>query len=158
MQVGRQTWTIRGHRDYDPNRIGAISQARVAMALVEAGKLVYTLPWQVARWDLAFEDERGFFRVQCKTGRLYRGNICFRPYSLRAATGATGWRRLPAGYRGQVEFFGIYCPDNQSVYLVPVEEAATRTTTLRLEPTRNNQKKRVRWADDFLLMRGNVGS
>jgi len=140
----------RTHADYDPNEIAAITQAKVATALIEAGKVVL-VPWmQVARYDLVFEEKGTFSRVQCKTGQIFRGAVYFRPQSLRAAKQETGWSRTPAGYQGEIDYFGIYCPDNGKVYLVPIAEANTRGTCfLRIDPPKNNQRKRIRWAGDY---------
>jgi hypothetical protein len=140
----------RGHQEYDPNDIAALSQAKVATALIEAGKVVL-LPWmQVLRYDLVIEEQGRFSRVQCKTGQLFRGAVYFRPQSLRAAKRETGWSRVPAGYQGEIDYFGIYCPDNGKVYLVPIAEANTRGTCfLRIDPPKNNQRERIRWAQDY---------
>jgi hypothetical protein len=150
MRVGRQDWTYRSHEDYDPNPIGAISQARVAAALVESGRKVLIPFAQVPRYDLVVEEQGRFFRVQCKTGHLVRGAVCFPTQSLRAARKEAEWRRVAFDYQGQIDYFGVYCPDNGNVYLVPIEDVPAKTRCcLRVEPARNNQKKRVRWAKDY---------
>jgi hypothetical protein len=149
MEPGRPAWTYRCHPNYDPNQIGAISQARVAAALVEAGKMVWFPTMQVARCDLLMEDHNGFFRVQCKTGHIIRGAIRFPTYSLRAAKKETGWRRIAFDYRGQIDYFGVYCPENGLVYLVPVAETSCRGCALRISPSKNNQKNGIRWARNY---------
>ena len=150
MMGGRKDWTFRTHEDYDPNLIGAISQARVAAALVEAGKIVLTPFAHTPRYDLVFEEDDRFFRVQCKTGHLIRGAVYFATQSLRAARRETEWRRVAADYQGQVDYFGVYCPDNGIVYLVSITAAGTkRMCGLRIDPPKNNQKKRIRWAVDY---------
>jgi hypothetical protein len=157
MFVGRQEWTYRSHEDYDPNQIGAISQARVIAALVEAGKLVL-LPFvhSSLRYDLVIEEEDGrFARVQAKTGHIANGAVVFPTQSLRAANRETEWRRVARDYRGQIDYFGVYCPDNGKVYLVPIAQADTRRgCSLRITSPKNNQKKRVRWAEDYEVKSG----
>src|SRR5262249_58072831 len=125
-------WMVRTDPSYDPNLIGSISHARVFSALVAAGKVVLVLPLHVRPYDLVIEERRQFFRVQCKTGRLFRGAVCFRTFSLRAAKRETGWVRRVYDYRGDVDFFGVYCPDNDEVYLVPIEQAQHRVCSLRV--------------------------
>jgi PD-(D/E)XK endonuclease len=47
-----------------------------------------------------------------------------------------------------------YCPQNETVYLVPI--GAVQTTIgarLRLHPAKNGQTWNVRWARDFELIR-----
>ena len=52
--------------------------------------------------------------------RLINGAVTFYPCSVdsRSVDGTT----LRRGYRGEVEWFGVYCPANRQVYLVPVDD------------------------------------
>ena len=54
-------------------------------------------------------------RVQCKTGRLRKGAVVFYPCSVdsRSEPG----RCLRRAYAGDVDLFGVYCPDNRKCYL-----------------------------------------
>jgi hypothetical protein len=82
-------------------------------------------------------------RVQCKTGRLVRGAVVF------ATTRYTG-RKHRTYQEHEIDYFGVYCPDTDAVYLVPIEEVGPHTSAyLRVEPARNNQTKGVRWAVDY---------
>jgi hypothetical protein len=57
-------------------------------------------------------------------------------------------------YRGQVDFFGVYCATTSGVYLVPIEDAPQdHVARLRLTPSRNNQLDRIRWAADYEIGR-----
>ena len=58
-----------------------------------------------------------------------------------------GWKN----YRGQIEYFAVYCPDNRGIYLIPIEHTGGTQMSLRLVPTKNNQEKNVRWAKDYEL-------
>lgn len=151
MDSERMPWMYRTHEDYDPNVIGAITESRVCTALVEAGYIVLRPCVQVVRYDLVIEDEAGkLSRVQCKTGQLGEGAIIFRPWSLRAAKRETGWKRVHAGYAGEIDFYGVYCPDNGVVYLIPINDVTTTSAcSLRIDPPKNNQQKRIRWARDY---------
>lgn len=66
---------------------------------------------------------------------------------FNARTTDHGRGRVP--YLGLADVFGVYAPWSDSVYLVPVEEALTYVHTLRVEPTRNNQRRRIRFADAY---------
>lgn len=149
-----EPWMVRDDPSYDPNRIGAVSLAKVIAALAETGKPVFLPCVNVCCYDLVFEEEGRFFRVQCKTGRIFRGAVAFRSHRLRAARRETGWVRSASDYNGKVDHFGIYCPDNDSVYLVPIGVVGKRKVCyLRLVPARNNQNKRTHRAADYLLGR-----
>jgi hypothetical protein len=52
-------------------------------------------------------------------------------------------------YRGQIDYFAAFCPDNGKVYLVPVADAPDFQCFLRLNPPRNNQHANIRWAKDY---------
>ena len=54
-------------------------------------------------------------------------------------------------YRGDVEYFAVYSPDTDKVYLIPIDHVGTTQARLRLVPTANNQEKNVRWAQDYEL-------
>jgi hypothetical protein len=60
---------------------------------------------------------------------------------------APAWRP----YRDDVDYFGVYCPDTDAVYLVPITDVPDRGACLRVKPTKNNQAKGVRWAKDYVL-------
>lgn len=93
--------------------------------------------------DLANSD---FLRVQCKTAWLQLGCLIFNSRSTDHGHGR-------ASYEGLAEIFGVYSPANQSVYLIPVKAMPGFKGRLRLEPTRNNQRKGVRFAADFAIER-----
>jgi hypothetical protein len=96
------------------------------------------------RVDLIFDDgERGLQRTQCKTSRVAAGVLTF---SVCSHT-----RTVRRDYRGQVDVFGVYSPRLHEVFIVPVEDVATRLCSLRLEPARNNQTKGIRWAEEYRL-------
>jgi hypothetical protein len=141
----------RGHEDYDPNEVGTATLNNVVFALLAAGWDVLFNNYRVKRYDIVIEDAEGrFYRVQCKTGQLTHGAVFFRPVSLRAAKEETGWRRITATYEGDIDYFGVYCPDNGKVYLIPIEDVTTKAACyLRIEPPNNNQRKRIRWAKEY---------
>jgi hypothetical protein len=46
---------------------------------------------------------------------------------------------------------GVYCPDTDAVYLVPIADVPDRGGCLRVEPTKNDQAKGLRWAKGHML-------
>jgi hypothetical protein len=146
-------WMKRDNPNYDPNRIGNISEMKICTALMAAGKLVWRPLVGFRPCDYLIEDGGAYHRVQCKTGRLFRGAIRFAPQRLRAAKRETGWQRCVKDYEGDVDFFGIYCPELDSVYLVPITVVGKqRSYSLRVSAARNNQRKQVHWAADYLVV------
>jgi PD-(D/E)XK endonuclease len=127
-----------------PTEIGARAEAAVASALVRAGKSVYLPVFGVnTRIDLVYTDDQRLVRVQCKTSRVVGQVLVF------ATCSSTNKQRRD--YTGQVDMLGVYSPALNLVYLVPIRELPSRGGSLRLAPTRNGQRKRIMWADDYLL-------
>src|SRR5437870_1083507 len=129
-----------------PSELGAQAELAVAAALTRAGKQVY-LPFFAAhaRVDLIFEDELGFHRVQCKTSRVVGDVIAFATCSNS--------KQVRRDYRGEVDLFGVYSPELDRVFMVPVGDVPLRLGHLRLRPARNGQAKRIRWANEYALDR-----
>lgn len=132
----------------DTTSRGDISELSVAAALALAGKKLLRPISSATRYDLAIDNQDGTVtRVQCKTGRLRDGRIEFRVASV------SGHTTDNKPYLGQIDAFGVFCPENRAVYLIPmsaVEHCGT-LATLRVSPARNGQKLRVRFATDFLI-------
>ena len=130
----------------NPTSKGKTSEAVILAALVKLGKSVL-IPWGEERYDLALDDDGRLVRVQCKTGHIRDGCVCFK-------TSITDARRPlgDGGYVGQIDAFAVYCPQIERVYLVPIEAVQTTIgARLRLEPAKNGQTWNVRWARDFEL-------
>jgi hypothetical protein len=118
----------------NPTSKGKTSEAKILSALVCLGKSVL-IPWGEERYDLALDEGGRLFRVQCKTGNIRDGCVNFK-------TSITDARRPcgDGGYAGQIEAFGVYCPQNGKTYLVPIEEVqTTMCARLRLDPAKNGQ-------------------
>ena len=138
----------------NPKAVGERSQVIIIFRLLEAGYNVLTPYGDNTRYDLVIEDADGnFYRIQCKTGWVENDGayIAFKTassyYHTRAGRTSHGRR----DYRGQIDYFAVYCPDTGKVYLVPIDHVGTASAHLRLLPTANKQEKYVRWAKDYEL-------
>jgi hypothetical protein len=132
----------------DTTSIGDLSEFEVATALMRTRKRVLRPLSAGLRYDLAIDNGDGtVLRVQCKTGILRNGFITFRVCNADA--------RRPQGvpYRGQIEAFGVYCPQNGRAYLIPIDAVGANTSTarLRVDATRNGQHRGIRLADSFQI-------
>jgi hypothetical protein len=131
----------------DTKAIGAISELKMMAALVDSGYRVLIPYGDSARYDVVIESENGSFaRVQVKTGRLLGGAIEFNGYSSHTHRGGAATRT----YCGEIDFFGIYCPQVDRCYLIPASEINT-CGNLRVKPPRNGQTRGIRWATDYAL-------
>lgn len=131
----------------DTKRIGIVSELKVIAALAEAGYHVFIPYGDAMRYDVVIEDDEGkFARVQIKTGRLRNGVIIFNAYSSHTHRGGASTRR----YVGEVDYFGVYCPQVQRCYLVPAADVKSYGN-LRIERPKNGQAAHVRWASGYEL-------
>ncbi len=118
------------------------------LALYDAGFEVLIPFGENTRYDLVIDDGRRLARVQCKTGRLRAGAVRFPACSSYAHHANT--QVVRRDYQGQIDYFGVYCPGTGGVYLLPIEEAPVKAAiALRVDPPRNNQQKRIRYATDY---------
>jgi PD-(D/E)XK nuclease superfamily protein len=135
-----------------PKAIGDGSTLAAMTALREAGYRLYLPFGENTRTDLIIDDGDRLFRVQCKTGRLKQGAVVFKVCSTYAH------HRSPSAvtrdYQGEIDYFAVYCRENQHVYLVPIEHLPlTHKAILRVDPPRNKQVRRIRPAADYDLGR-----
>jgi hypothetical protein len=127
-----------------PSVIGARAEMAVASGLQRAGMDVFVPLFAAhSRVDVIAAGPTGLLRVQCKTARVVPGALFFRTCSNTA--------NIPLDYRDQIDAFGVYSPELDSVYLVPVQDVSIRACHLRIEPTRNHQQAGIRWAADYLI-------
>ena len=126
---------------------GDISEATLIAAFLRNGYIVLRPFSDSLRYDVVIDRGNGFERVQCKTGRLQKGAVVFRASSLGQFDG-----KSYHSYRGEIELFGIYCPELNQCFLVSVHEVSKTVGSLRLTATKNGQQKGVKFAKDFLLM------
>lgn len=119
--------------------IGDRTEAMVLAKLLQIFPCVLIPFGNGQRYDLVVDTGTDLMKVQCKTGHMRRGAIEFNTQSAEQ------------DYLGQVDIFGVYCPANGKVYMVPVGEVATSKGYLRLEPAKNNQKTKICWAKNYEL-------
>ncbi len=138
---------------------GLATHLAVAQKLVERGFEVLQPLGDHLRYDLAYyvpssggivpigRQEVRLVRIQCKTARISKDQA----YLNFNTSSITGGRKERKGYRDDVEFFGVYCPETGKVYLIPVEVVPEGQAYLRLKKAKNNQEKRIVWAKDYEL-------
>jgi hypothetical protein len=131
-----------------PKAIGDRSTMAAMLALNDAGFAVSIPFGENVRYDLIIDDGQRLARVQCKTGRLRRGAVLFNVCSCYGHHLRPGEARRD--YRGQVEYFVVYCADTKCVYLIPIDDLpVSNQASLRVEPSRNGQRVGIRNAGDY---------
>src|SRR5947209_14391348 len=109
-----------------PKAVGERAQGFILARLMEYDFTVLIPFGDNARYDLVVEKDGQFWRVQCKTGRLSKGGtgIEWNTASIDART----WKRKD--YGGKIDYFAVYCPDTDGVYLVPIADVTSKTSAI----------------------------
>lgn len=107
---------------------GDITVLRITVALLEQGEIVLRPVSEESRYDIALDRNGTLYRIQCKTGKLLDSCVRFSACSSNSRD-----------YVGQIDAFGVYCPQNDKVYLVPIEAVRGRAYQyLRVDPNMGN--------------------
>lgn len=139
-----------GRNKRDTNQTGDISEVAIILRFLQLGYTVLAPYGGNLRYDLMIEDEHEkFWRIQCKTAWLDEDGavLTFNTANHNVTGKNRNWRH----YREQCDYFAVYNEELNKVYLIPVDQVGTIKANLRLEPTKNNQGKYVRWAKDYEL-------
>jgi len=133
-----------------PKDVGDRTTLAVMLGLREAGYAISVPFGENTRYDLIIDDGARLERVQCKTGRLREGAVVLNTASSYAHLPSP--RELRRTYDGEIDHFGVYCPETRGVYLIPIDDVTcTKAARLRVEPARNSQQKRIRLASDYQI-------
>lgn len=126
---------------------GIISELVAITRFASAGFRVCVPFGDNAPYDLIVENAGAeLFRIQVKTGWIRQGVIMFGCCSIHAHR-----KRPPTTYVGKIDAFAVYCPENDGLYVVPIDSPAVTSSkgSLRLIPPTNNMKKFIHWANDY---------
>ena len=132
-----------------PSQKGAAAEAAITSAVIQLGLTVLRPLCEGRRYDLIVDLDPALLRVQCKLAQFLDGGVAIRLYTSRyTPNGYVYTSYSPA----EIDAVGAYSPELNRSFLVPVEEiSGMRAIHLRLAPTRNNQARGIRWADDYAL-------
>ena len=124
---------------------GNTAEAAVLHALTAAGFHVLVPFGGGLPFDLATAVPGGeLVRIQVKAGRIRNGCVEFNSAS-------TDHGRGQQHYRGRADLIAVYVPRLNQVFMLPVDDCPTSRGVLRIEPARNNQRRRIRRAEDYSL-------
>jgi PD-(D/E)XK endonuclease len=135
-----------------PKEVGDRSTLAIIYALSSQGYGIYVPFGENTRIDLILEKGSGLRRVQCKTGQYRDGAVRFKASSSYAHH--PNPKILRRDYVGEIDDFAVFCPVLGTVYLIPIDELIARSSaTLRVDPPRNNQLKRILFAATYEIAR-----
>ena len=130
-----------------PSQKGSIAESAIVAAAIKLGIPVFKPVNEGLRYDLIFELEGKFVRVQCKW-IARRGDAMVVPCISRRRC-ADGFVSRPYT-SNEIDAFAAYCADIDRCYWIPLScFPSHRAIQLRLKATRNNQKAGINWAEEY---------
>jgi len=126
----------------NPTTIGTRTEGKVLAALLQLNKTVLIPFGGGVRYDLAYDEDGKLIRVQCKTATLRNGCLEFNTRSSKR----DGTNHH---YDGDADLFGVYSPDLNTVYLVPVSCMGRGKGYLRVDDPKGAGNHPIRWAKDY---------
>lgn len=130
-----------------PTDKGAIGEAEARAEFTRRGWIVCDPNRDDSPYDMVVDTGDNLYRVQVKYAALDEdGSI---HVSIRRSNpNATG--TVDQDYTSdEVDVFAVYCPETDTVYWVPFEEAPRTEMCLRVGETTDNH--RIRWADNYTI-------
>ena len=123
---------------------GNAAEAAVLAALARADIPVLLPFGEGLAFDLAavVPPDDAVVRIQVKSGRVRNGCVEFNTCSTDHGSG----RQL---YIGRAEVIAVHVHDPERLFVVPVELCPTSKGYVRLDPPKNQQRRRIRLAADY---------
>jgi hypothetical protein len=115
--------------------LAALARADIPVLLPFGGGLAFDLAAVIP------PDER-IIRIQVKSGRVRNGCVEFNSCSTDHGSG----RQV---YVGKAEVIAVHVHESERLFVVPVESCPTSKGYLRLDPPKNQQRRRIRLAADY---------
>jgi hypothetical protein len=124
--------------------LGNHSESIILGAYLKEGFTVSIPFGSGASYDLLVDTNSNIYKIQVKTAWISKGVLKYK--SLRRQP-QTEKRRLYTDC--EADFLAVYCPANEMLYGIPVKNHPTGGW-LRIEPVKNGQTQKIRWASDYL--------
>jgi hypothetical protein len=135
---------VRHHHTKNTGDLGAIS----AMADMSKKGWRILVPFtEHEAFDFVAYDGMRFVRVQAKYRQMKRG--CAYVEFRSSWSDRNGVHHAPVD-RDSIDLICVYVPESDSCYYFDPAVVQAKSITLRIEPTRNNNEKRITWARDFV--------
>jgi hypothetical protein len=123
---------------------GNAAEAAVLHRLIQSGIGVLVPFGGGLSFDLAavVPPDGRVLRIQVKCGRVRQGCVRFNACSTDHGTGRQS-------YEGRADVIAVFVRETNGLFIVPVAECPSRLGLLRLNPPRNNQRRGIRFAEDY---------
>lgn len=126
----------------NPKEKGEITEYIIIAQLLKDGFSVSKPCGDSQRYDLLVDIESKILKIQCKTARTKDKILTFDCCSNNWNT------KIKKSYKGEIDYFMVYSPDLDKMYIAHVDNVGSTACFLRLyKPDKNNSN--IRWAKDY---------
>ena len=125
--------------------IGIIGEEVLTTEFLKNGYIVSKPIGDNAPYDLIVDKNGKLRKIQVKTTEnIVDGIMIFQ-------TNVTNpFKKTNRKYtQDEIDYFGLYCFENNYVGLLPFSDYTARKTKIRITPTKNNQQHNVKMAEDY---------
>lgn len=99
-------------------------------------------------YDIVIHIDNKFYKIQVKTTEKVKYNGSEMQFE---ATKSNPYSKIDPKYtEEEVDYFALYCIENDWCGLIGFDEY-TPQLIIRLKPTKNNQKEKIKFANDYLI-------
>ena len=128
--------------------IGDLGESYAIMKFTQVQAIVSKPLTNNARYDLIIEYNGKLYRTQVKTtSEIKDGKMEFATKTTNYFKG--NWKSNPYTH-DEIDLFFLYCIENNWCGLyIPEEETIPQNLTIRLEPSKNNQRVGIRLAEGY---------
>ena len=134
----------------DSKDIGNISELAIIMEFRKKGIPVFIPFGDSCPFDLVVYVNDKFYRIEAKTGRPTENGCIEFASCTTTYDRSKGRSRKRINYMDKADFFGVYYPQNEQCYLIPINKDLPKALVcLRLNSPKNGHKKHIRWASDY---------
>lgn len=125
---------------------GDIAELGVAKKLIKNGCRVLFPYGENHRYDLVAEKDGKFIRIQVKYTTPKKGVL---EINCRSSN---NWSVLHYN-KDEIDLIAAYNPKDEKIYFIPVSKINYSLIKLRIEPSKNNQKSKIHFAEDFIELK-----
>jgi len=132
--------------ELNTKQLGNVTEVSVMLEFLKLGYNILTPYGDCERYDFVADINGKFYRIQVKTSREKDGRIEMNTASTNYVDG----KCIHHSYtKNEIDFIATFYQNK--CYLIPVELCGNRGTSLRLIPTKNNQTRGVKMAQNYEL-------
>ena len=121
---------------------GKIAEMMISAKLMELGWKVLLPFGENNRYDLVAEKEGKFIRIQVKYVTPTKGIL---DINCKSSNNWSILRYTP----NEIDFIAVFDSVNHNIYFISVSKLNLSSIKLRLDPPKNNQRRKIKYAKDF---------